>query len=55
MKVKDMPNGAILWDGYNIVGIKGNTLEAIHGDKYYDYECMQETGNTIDFSLVKRK
>lgn len=27
MKVKDMPNGAILWNGYNILGIKGNTLE----------------------------
>lgn len=55
MEVKDMPNGAILWNGYNIVGIKGNTLEAIHGDKYYDCECVQETGNSIDFSLVKRK
>lgn len=27
MKVKNMPNGTILWDGYNILGIKGNTLE----------------------------
>lgn len=26
MKVKDMPNGAILWDGYNIVGIKGKHI-----------------------------
>ena len=26
MKVKNMPNGTILWNGYNILGIKGNTL-----------------------------
>lgn len=55
MKVKDMPNGAILWNGCDILGIKGSTLEVVHGDKYYDYECAQETGNTIDFSIVERK
>ena len=55
MKVKDMPKGAILWNGNNIVGIKGNTLEAKYGEKYYDYECVQETGNLIDFSLGRKK
>ena len=54
MKVKDIPNGAILWNGYNILGIKGNTLEAKYGDEYYDYDCIQESGNFIDFSLIKR-
>ena len=33
MKVRNMPNGSILWDGYNILGIKGNTLEENYGDK----------------------
>ena len=55
MKVKDMPNGAILWNGYNILGIKGNTLEEKYGDKYYDYDCIQENGNLIDFSLIKNR
>lgn len=54
MKVKDIPNGAILWDGYNILGIKGNTLEEKYGDKYYNYDCIQESGNSIDFSLIRK-
>lgn len=33
VKVKDMPNGAILWKGNTILGIKGDTLEE-HGEKY---------------------
>ena len=55
MKVKDMPNGTILWNGYNILGIKGNTLEQKYGEKYYDYDCVQELGNPIDFSIIKNK
>ena len=54
MKVKDMPEGTILWNGYSILGIKGSTLEGKYEDKYYEYECMQESGNPIDFSLIKR-
>lgn len=37
MKVRNMPNGTILWNGYNILGIKGNTLEEI---KRIDYMKM---------------
>lgn len=55
MKVKDMPNGTILWNGYNILGIKGSTLENKYGEKYYDYDCTQEQGNPIDYSLIKRQ
>ena len=41
MKVKDMPNGTILWNGYNILGIKGSTLENKYGEKYYNTDkCM---------------
>ena len=54
MKVKDMPNGTILWNGYNILGIKGSTLENKYGEEYYDYDCTQEQGNPIDYSLIKR-
>lgn len=54
MKVKDMPNGAILWNGYNILGIKGNTLEKKYGNKYDECECIQESGNPIDFSLIEK-
>lgn len=55
MKVRNMPNGSILWDGYTILGIKGNTLEEKYGDKYYDCDYIQEGGNSLDFSLVKRE
>lgn len=55
MKVQNMPNGSILWNGYTILGIKGNTLEENYGDKYYDYDCIQEGGNSLDFSLVKKR
>ena len=54
MKVKDMPNGTILWNGYNILGIKGSSLEMKYGEKYYDYDCIQEQGNSIDFLLIKK-
>ena len=37
MKVKDMPNGTILWNGYNILGIKGSTLENKYGEKVKVY------------------
>ena len=40
MKVKNMPNGTILWNGYNILGIKGNTLEEKYGNKYDECECI---------------
>lgn len=53
MKVKDMPNGAILWKGNTILGIKGDTLEEEHGEKYYEYDCIPELGNPIDYSLIK--
>ena len=49
MLVKDIPNGSIVWNGYSVLGIKGVTL-----DPAYD-ECLviQESGNPIDFSIVK--
>ena len=50
----DMPNGAILWNGYNILGIKGNTLEKKYENKYDECECIQESGNPIDFSLIEK-
>ena len=28
--------------------------EEKYGDKYYDYDCIQESGNPIDFSLIKK-
>ena len=55
MKVRDMPDGSILWDGYTILGIKGNTLEEKYGNEFYDYDCIQEGGNSLDFSLIKKR
>ena len=55
MKVRDMPDGSILWDGYTILGIKGNTLEEKYGNEFYDCGCIQEGGNSLDFSLIKKR
>jgi hypothetical protein len=55
MKVRNMPNGSILWDGYTILGIKGNTLEEKYGNEFYDCDCVQEGGNSLDFSLIKKR
>lgn len=51
IKVKNIPDGSILWKGYNILGIKGVNLPK----EYYEYECYQERGNPIDFTIIPIK
>lgn len=55
MLVKDIPDGAILWDckkdydGENIVlGIKGLTLP----EKFYNYECKKIGYNPYDWEII---
>ena len=50
IKIKDIPNGSIVWKGYTILGIKGSTLDK----KYYDKFCIKERGNFLDYSLVEK-
>jgi len=51
IKVKDIPNGSILWKGNTILGVKGANLD----EKYYDYECYQEQGNPLDYTIITNK
>lgn len=43
------------WDGCrnSNVGMI-NTIEEKYGNKYDECECIQESGNSIDFSLIKK-
>lgn len=47
-KVKDIPNGSILWKGQSILGIKGANLP----NKYDEYGCYQEQGNLLDYTIM---
>jgi len=51
IKVKNIPNGSILWKGNTVLGIKGANLDEI----YYDYECYQEQGNPLDYTIITNK
>lgn len=51
LKIKDIPNGSIVWKGYMILGIKGSTLN----EKYFDSFCIKERGNFLDYSLVENE
>ena len=48
LKVKDIPVGSILWRGNSILGIKGVNISS----KYDEFECYQERGNPIDFTII---
>ncbi|MCK9470157.1 MAG: hypothetical protein M0Q88_00195 [Bacilli bacterium] len=48
LKVKNIPNCSILWEGDNVLGIKGVDLPK----EYYEYECYHEKGNLIDFTII---
>lgn len=50
IKVKDIPVGSILWNALNILGIKGVDLPK----EYDEYECCQERGNPIDFTIINK-
>ena len=45
IKIKDLPNGVIVWRRGAILGIKGATLD----NKYYDNFCYKVQGNEFDY------
>lgn len=49
IKISELPEGMIIWNGNNILGITKATLE----EKYYDYYCKKIIGNDLDYELVK--
>lgn len=51
MKVKDLPNGSIIWYSELIVGVKGFTLRK----EYYDLEVYKINGNIHDYEVDANK
>lgn len=51
IKISELPEGCIIWNGYNILGITKATLP----EKYYDCYCTKTVGNEFNFNLVKEK
>ena len=51
IKISELPEGCIIWNGYNILGITKATLPA----KYYDCYCTKIRGNDLDYNLVKER
>ena len=47
LKIKDIPEGAILWKGDTVIGIKGSTLPETFGE----YTCVKIPGNSFDYEL----
>ena len=48
MTINNIPDGAIIWLGEYVLGIKGVTLDL---EKYGSKECMQYDGNFFDFEI----
>lgn len=51
IKISELPEGCIIWNDYNILGITKATLP----EKYYDCYCTKTIGNEFDYNLVKEK
>ena len=45
--IKTLPNGTIIWNGFDIIGIKGATL-----DVRFEKEYATPTNNPHDFDIV---
>lgn len=50
VKIKDLPNGTIVWKGFSILGVKGMTLS----EKYYDNYCIKLQGNILDYEIIEK-
>ena len=49
MRIKDLPNGIIVWYGDLVVGVKGMTLK----EKYHEFEVFKVGGNPFDYELYE--
>lgn len=49
MRIKDLPNGIIVWYGDLVVGIKGMTLN----EEYFELEVFKVVGNPFDYELYE--
>lgn len=48
MKIKDLEVGMIVWNGYNILGVKGGTLPK----EVDNFEVKKINGNRFDYEIV---
>lgn len=51
IKIKDLPEGMIIWENDTILGITQSTLPL----EYYDYYCTKIIGNDFDYKIVKEQ
>ena len=51
IKIKDLPEGMIIWENDTILGITQATLPP----EYYDYYCTKIIGNDFDYKIVKEQ
>ena len=51
IKISNLPEGMIIWNGYNILGITKRTLP----QKYYNKYCRKVLGSDLDFYLIKEE
>ena len=50
-KIKDLPNGCIVWYKREIIGITGLSLS----HEYDDFNVVKVPGNPLDYELMARK
>lgn len=48
LKIKELPNGSIVWKKSTILGVKGATLD----ERYFDYYCIKIPNNDFDYEIA---
>ncbi len=48
--INDLKVGSIIWRGFEILGIKGVTLD----EKYHKCFCFSIEGNDFDYEIIKK-
>ena len=51
LKIKDIPDGTIVWFGDAVIGVKGATLPEI----FNDCACYKIPGNAFDYELAEQE
>lgn len=52
MKVKDLPRGAVLWSGDDIIGVVGLNVDVV---KYGERDAIKVSGNPYDWELLPER
>jgi len=51
LRIRDIPEGAIVWLGDTVIGIKGSTLP----ETFNDCTCFKVGGNDLDYELFEQE